>query len=97
MKTVTIQAGDEIATGGRQEHSAQTGSGAVAAQQRAQRPLAERRGHEEWKESIDEAWQSHLETLQQCVCGLLLKNQQLRMALMAAEEPERRRGNAKIF
>ena len=34
-------------------------------------------------------WQSHFERLQQCVCDLLLKNQQLRMALMAADEQDR--------
>jgi hypothetical protein len=33
-------------------------------------------------QSIDETWQGHLETLQQYVCELLAKNQQLRMALM---------------
>jgi hypothetical protein len=53
--------------------------------------LIERRGHEEWKRGLEEDWQSHLETLQKCVCELLLKNQQLRMAL-TANEPERGHG-----
>jgi hypothetical protein len=43
---------------------------------------------------IEEAWQGHLATLQQCVCELLLKNQQLRMALIAANEPEQGYENA---
>ena len=37
---------------------------------------------------IEEAWQGHLETLQQYMCELLLANQQLRMALKAVNEPE---------
>ncbi len=45
--------------------------------------------------SIEEAWQGHLETLQQQVCELLLKNQQLRMALITANAPERERRNAR--
>jgi hypothetical protein len=53
--------------------------------------LIEGRGHEEWTRGLEEDWQSHLETLQKCVCELLLKNQQLRMAL-TANEPERGHG-----
>ena len=87
MTTVTIHLGDVIATQRRQEHFAQTSSGTIAYEQRTERALVERHGHEEWMQSIDETWQGHLETLQQYVCELLAKNQQLRMALMSANDP----------
>jgi hypothetical protein len=88
MKTVTIRNGDVLAAPKRQEHFAQTNSGGTSPVQKTKSELIEKRGHEEWKQRIEEDWQSRLETLQQCVCQLLLKNQQLRMALMAANEPE---------
>ncbi len=87
MTTVTIRIGDVMAAQMRQEHLAQANSGAIALEQSTERALTERRGHEEWMQRVDEAWQGHLETLQQYVCELLLKNQQLRMALTAANEP----------
>lgn len=89
MTTVTIRLGDLIAARRRQEQFSQTNSTNIAYEQRPGRALIERHGHEEWKQRIDETWQGHLETLQQYVCELLAKNQQLRMALMSANEPER--------
>ncbi len=90
MTTVTIRIGDVMAIQRRQEHFAQMNSGVIA----PERALIERHGHEEWTQRIEAAWQGHLETLQQYVCELLLKNQQLRMALMEANEPEPGRGDA---
>ena len=87
MTTATISLGNVTATQRRQEHFAQTSSGTIAYEQRPERALIERHGHEEWKQRLDEAWQGHLETLQQCVCELLVKNQRLRMAMMSADEP----------
>lgn len=84
MTTVTIRIGDVMAIQRRREHFAQTNSGAITPEQSTERAFIERHGHEEWKQRIEASWQGHLETLQQCVCELLLKNQQLRMALMAA-------------
>ena len=89
MTTATIGVGDVEASQRRQEHFAQTNSEAVTPEQNTERAHIESRGHEEWAQRIEEAWQGHIETLQQYLCELLVKNQQLRMALMAANEPER--------
>lgn len=89
MTTVTIRIGDVMATQRRQEHFAETNSGAGAHERRTERALIERHGHEARKQRIEEDWQGHLEALQQYVCELLLKNQQLRMTLMSANESER--------
>jgi hypothetical protein len=86
MKTVFIRIGDVMAAQKRQDYFVQTNGGAIAPGQK--RSPNERHGHEEWKQRTEADWQSQLETLQQCVCELLLKNQQLRMELVAASEPE---------
>jgi hypothetical protein len=92
MKTMVIRIGDVMAAQKRGEHftqTTQTTLGVIPPGHCAKRALAEGHGHEEWKQTTDADWQRHLETLQQCVCELLLKNQQLRMSLMAADERER--------
>jgi hypothetical protein len=75
MTTATIRIGDVMATQMRQEHFAQANSGAIALEQNTERALAERAAHEEWMQRIEEAWQGHLETLQQYMRELLLRNQ----------------------
>jgi hypothetical protein len=80
-----------MATQKREQHFARTTSRVISFEQRMKTALIESRGHEEWKRRLEEDWQSHLETLQKCVCELLLKNQKLRMAL-TANEPERGHG-----
>jgi len=40
---------------------------------------AQRVRDEQWERRIEEDWQGHLETLRQCICELLIKNQHLRM------------------
>ena len=70
-----------MATQKREQHFARMTSRVISFEQRMKMALIERRGHEEWKRGLEEDWQSHLEILQKCVCELLLKNQQLRMAL----------------
>jgi hypothetical protein len=92
MKTVVIRIGDVMASQKRGEHFTQTtqaNSGVILPEHGTKRALSERHGHEEWKQKSEADWQRHLEILQQCVCELLLKNQQLRMSLMAADERER--------
>ena len=95
MSTVTVRVGNAMATQTRQGHFAQSNSGAFALKHSAERAPAENHSHEEWMQRIEEAWQGHLESLQQCVCELLLKNQQLRMALTAANRPGRGYGDAR--
>jgi hypothetical protein len=94
MTTAAIRIGEVMATQRRQGHFAQTNSEAIATEQNTDRAHIERHGHEEWTQRIDEAWQGHLEILQQCLCELLLKNQQLRMALIAENGPERKHRDA---
>jgi hypothetical protein len=95
-KTVTSRIGDVVATQKLQQHFAQTKSGVISSEQRTKRVLIERRGHEEWKQGLEEDWQRHLETLQKYVRELLLRNRQLRMAL-PANEPGRGHGDAINF
>jgi len=94
MTTATFRTRDVMATQKRQELLPQTNSGAISPEQRTTRPLTEIHGHEEWKQRIEDDWQNHLESLQQSICELLRKNQQLRMALLTANEPERGYGDA---
>jgi hypothetical protein len=96
MKMV-IRIGDVMATQKRGEHftqSTQANSRVILPAPSAKRSLSERHGHEEWRQRSEADWQRHLETLQQCVGELLVKNQQLRMSLMAADERERGYRNA---
>lgn len=86
MRTRTISRGDVKAAQKRQEHCAQTHSGIISSEESGEKALIERAGHKEWKERLDEDWQSHLETLQKYVCELLIKNQKLRTALSSASE-----------
>jgi len=92
METVVTRIGDVVAAQKRGQHfteTTQADSGVILPERGAKRSLGEKHGHEEWTQRTAADWQHHLETLQQCVCELLLKNQQLRMALVAAREPER--------
>jgi hypothetical protein len=71
-----------------QAHVAQTlaevnGSSA----KRSKRASTKRFRNEQWKRRIEEDWQGHLETLRQCICGLLINNQHLRMELVEADKP----------
>jgi hypothetical protein len=83
-----------MATQLRQEQFAQTNAEVTRPEQTAKGGFFETRGHEEWKQRLEEDWQDHLETLQKYVCELLIKNQKLRMALSVAGELERRYGDA---
>ena len=92
MKTVVIRIGDVLATQKRGERLTQTthaNSGVIPPEHCAKRAACEGHGHEEWKQRTEADWQHHLEALQQCVCELLLKNQQLRMSLMASDDRDR--------
>jgi hypothetical protein len=97
MASATIRVGDVIGTQRRQGPFARTNPGVIDDEQRTGKAHFERHGHEEWKRGIEGAWQGHLETLQQCVCELLHKNQKLRMALAAAGEREKFHGDAGNF
>jgi hypothetical protein len=92
MKTLIVRIGDATAAekhGGHFGQITQTNSGAILPGRGAKMAQDERHGQEAWRQRMEEDWQRHFERLQQYVCDLLLKNQQLRMALMAADERER--------
>jgi len=89
MTTVTTRRGDVMAARNYQVRSAHMHSGIISPEESAKRALIERAGHKEWKQRLEEDWQSHLETLQKYVCELLIKNQKLRTALSSAIEPQR--------
>jgi len=95
MATATIRVGNAVVTERRQERFARTNPGVIEHEQRKGKAVFERHGHEEWKRGIEGAWHGHLETLQQYMCELLHKNQQLRTALMAANERGQVNGNAR--
>jgi hypothetical protein len=40
-----------------------------------------------WRQEQEKEWEGHLRNLQQCICELLIKNQQLRVSLMSATNP----------
>jgi hypothetical protein len=59
----------------------------MGAQQR-QYPLTQSPpGDIEPAQSLEKEWEGHLRNLQQCICELLIKNQQLRVSLMSATNP----------
>jgi hypothetical protein len=84
-KSVTIRIGDVVATQKLQQHFAQTTLGIISSEQRTKRAPIGRRGYEEWRQVLEEYWQMQLDTLQKYVREILLRNQQLRMALPANE------------
>ena len=94
MRTVNLRRGDVMSGQKSQEVLARTNSRAISPEQRAKSPVTLRHGHEEWQQRIEGDWQSHLETLQRCVAELARKNQQLRTALVSANEPKREYRNA---
>lgn len=89
MTTVFIRIGDVMTSHQCQEPFAQLPAGTVAREQRSKSASTERQWSEQWRLRIEEDSQHRLEALQQCVCELLIRNQQLRMALSATIEPKR--------
>jgi len=95
LTIVTIGVGDVMADHNRLEQFAQAAQRDNSLDERSKRTLDEKPRHEEWTQRLDEDWQDHLETLQKYVCELLVKNQRLRMALKAINQPER--GHADVI
>lgn len=89
MTTATIGI-EDVSAEIDQEHIAQLASDPLAREQSMNEARSDKHGHDEWTQRLDEAWQGHLDTLQQCVCELLHKNQQLRMALAANGQGQQR-------
>jgi hypothetical protein len=80
---MTICIGDIVTTQQRQKLFGQTPSDTIASLQRLMSaPISGR--HEQPDPGLEEQWQDRLRILQQWICELLFKNQQLRMSLETA-------------
>ncbi len=44
--------------------------------------------HEHWEQDVEDTWVGNLESLQRCIYELLIKNQELRMALIRERRGE---------
>jgi hypothetical protein len=73
----------------RQEPFGQAPADTIASLQRLMIAPVSGLWHEQSDPRLEEQWQDRLRTLQQWICELLFKNQQLRMSLAAALAPER--------
>jgi len=77
-----------MATHQHQEPAAQALVEVIApSTRRSKRASTGRVRDEQWERRIEKDWQGHLETLQQCVRELLIKNQHIRMELMETDKP----------
>jgi hypothetical protein len=90
----TICRRDVMAIQARQARYAEANPGTILPARRAKRPALDRRGHEDWKQRIEGEWQSHLQTLHECVRAILSSNQRPGAELTTAMKPERGYGNA---
>jgi hypothetical protein len=88
MITMTICIGDVMAAQQRQEPFTQAPAGPIAPVQRLTGAPVEGLRHEQPGQGLEEEWQDRLRSLQQLICELLIKNQQLRMSLELAKAPE---------
>jgi hypothetical protein len=86
--TTAICSGGVISTEQRQNRFGNGAAGSITPFRRlASRPIAE--PHCEESAPMQEEWQNHLSTLRQLVCELLIKNQELRLALESAIAQEK--------
>jgi hypothetical protein len=84
--------GDVMTTQQRQEPFGQAPTDTIASLQRLMSAPVSGLRHQQLDRGPggpEEQWQDHLRILQQWICELLFKNQQLRMSLEAALAPER--------
>ena len=89
MTTMTICIGDVVAAQQRQHPFAQTLAGPLAPVERVTSATVQGSRAEQPEKAADEEWRERLKSLQQLICELLIKNQQLRSVLESAKGPER--------
>jgi hypothetical protein len=68
----------------RQDPLPRSSAGEIGPAQGVTNASASRLQQQRWHEEQEKEWESHLRNLQQCICGLLIKNQQLRESLNSA-------------
>jgi hypothetical protein len=87
MKTaMTISIGDVMSTDQRQKPIGKANAGSITPGRLSRYVVSESQGKE--LEAGQEEWRDRLRSLEQWICELLIKNQQLRMALESAAAPE---------
>ena len=89
MTTMTICIGDVMAAQQRQEPFAQALAGPLAPVERGTSATVAGARAEQPEKVSEEEWQERLRGLQQLICELLIKNEQLRISLESAKGPER--------
>lgn len=94
MTAITIRIAGAVVTEQRQEPFTACTARIGSLEHGSSGSSAEVQRREHWEARSDEERQGRIESLQQYVCELLIKNQQLRMALMATIDPERRMHDA---
>ena len=97
MSTATIRIGNVMPNQIGEGRFARSNSRAIAPKQSTGKVFTTRHSHEEWMQRIEDTWRGQLETLQQCMCELLVKNQRLRIAPRAVDEPKRGYRDASNF
>lgn len=88
MSIATVRIGKVMATQSRPGHFAQSKSGVIAPKQSTEGALPERHAHQEWMQRIENTWQGHLDSLQQCICGLFVASQRLRTSPCGINRPK---------
>jgi hypothetical protein len=81
MTTMTICIGGVMAAQQYQEPFVQAHAGAIEPVQRLRGASVAGLRHEQPDQGPEEEWHERFRSLQRCICELLIKNQQLRMAL----------------
>jgi hypothetical protein len=73
----------------RQDHSVQPSPGNLGSMQSLMTTSATAWQLQKWRQDQEREWESHLRSLQQCICELLIKNQKLRDSLTSAKNRHR--------
>jgi hypothetical protein len=90
---MTNDLGDVMAAQLRQDALTQSRRGDIELAQHLVSACAAAWQQQRWHQEQEKEWEGHLKSLQQCICELLIKNQNLRDSLMSAtqlqcKEPE---------
>lgn len=73
----------------RQDHPIQPSRGNLGSMQTLTSTSAASWQQQKWRQEQEKEWESHLRSLQQCICELLIKNQKLRESLTSAKNLRR--------
>lgn len=71
----------------RQDALSESPRGGLEAAHRSMSASAAGWRQHKWHQDLEEEWEGRLSELQQCICELLIKNQQLRESLKSTANP----------